>query len=52
MDPFRIRQIRAKEIFTFMRRFGDYIERDKEENGEVIEMNGRRVLKRKATDWY
>ena len=23
-----------------------------EENGEVIEMNGRKVLKRKSTDWF
>lgn len=53
LDPFRIRTIRAREIFLFMPRLGGYIERDKEENGEVVEMNGRKVIRRKAGDsWF
>lgn len=53
LTPFSIRRIQAREIFTFMERFGRYIERDREENGQIVNINGRQVLKRKASDdWF
>ena len=55
MNPFSIRQIRAREIFTFMERFGSYIEwsHEESEDGKVVEMNGKKVIRRKAgDDWF
>ena len=53
MTPCVIRKEKAGEVFTFMRRYSGHIRRDKEINGEVVEFNGRKVLKRKAKDdWF
>lgn len=53
MTPLQIRRERSGEVFLFLKRFGQYIKRDKEKNGEIIEKDGKRVLRRKAGDnWF
>ena len=53
MTPIRVRAERSGEVFKFLKRYGEYIKRDREKNGEIIEKNGKRILRRKAgDDWF
>ena len=53
MTPFVIRKERSGEVFTFLRRYGDHIQRERDRNGEIVEEDGKRVLYKKAgDDWF
>lgn len=53
MTPIRVRAERSGEVFKFLKRYGEHIKRDREKNGEIIEKNGKRILRRKAgDDWF
>lgn len=52
LTPFSIRKEKACEVWLLLRRLTAHNERKEKTEGKVTVENGKRVLRRPATNWY